>query len=189
MGWDDTFVEFPQIETSRLRLRELNVQDATRLYHYLSKKNVVEHYDIEALTSYQEAVDIIENLFFRYQSRRQIRWGITLKGEEELIGTCGFHSLDEQHLKVEIGYDLDSEYWGKGYMTEAVGKVVEYGFNEMELNRIEAFYFPLNYASKRVLEKNGFIEEGLLRKRFYSKDKYMDAFICSILKEDRRGGL
>ncbi|MGG0715969.1 GNAT family N-acetyltransferase [Robertmurraya massiliosenegalensis] len=188
MGWDDVFLKFPIIETNRLILRKLRKEDASRLYIYLSKEEVVQYYDIEKFPSVQEAEELIESLLFRYQSRNQIRWGITLKGKNEIIGTCGFHALEEEHLKGEIGFDLDPIYWKKGFMTEAVSGLVEYGFGEMKLNRIEALYSPLNYASKRVLEKNGFIKEGLLRNRFYSKDKYMDAVICAILKEDRRVG-
>ncbi|GIN61911.1 N-acetyltransferase [Robertmurraya siralis] len=189
MGWDAPFMKFPIIETKRLILRNLHCHDAHGIYSYLSKKEVMKYYDREQLSSLQEAEELIDSLLFRYQSRNQIRWGITLKGENEIIGTCGFHSLEEEHLKGEIGYDLNPAYWGKGIMSEAVRALVEYGFSEMNFNRIEALYSPFNYGSKKVLEKNGFKEEGILRKRFFIQGKYMDAVLCAVLQEDKRGAI
>jgi [ribosomal protein S5]-alanine N-acetyltransferase len=184
MGWEITFESFPILETERFELRKIRLNDASNMYSYLSKDEVVKYYDLETFTSKQQVVELIESLHYRYQTRKQLRWGITWKNHNTIIGTCGLHALEKDHLKAEIGYELHPEYWGRGVMTEVIQKVVKYGFNEMNLNRIEAFYHPLNIASKKVLEKNGFRYEGLLRKRFFEKGKYIDAAITAVLKED-----
>ncbi|MDQ0157988.1 GNAT family N-acetyltransferase [Robertmurraya andreesenii] len=184
MTWNEAFETFPVLETARLRLRNLEVTDAPSIFRYFSMDKVMEYYDLETFTSQQQAIDLIEGLLFRYETGRQIRWGITLKDDNVIIGSCGFHALEEQHLKVEIGYDLHPDYWSKGIMTEVIQKVVDFGFRVMELNRIEAFYDPMNIASRKVLEKNGFQYEGTLRKRFLNKGKFVDAVLSSLLREE-----
>lgn len=184
MGGLDPFKVFPFLETKGFLLRKLEVTDAPKLFDYFSRKEVVEYYDVEVLTSQQQAVELIEGLLYRYNARKQIRWGIILKDKDEIIGTCGFHSIEMEHLKAEIGYELHPDYWGRGIMTEVIQTIVDYGFKHMDLNRIEAFYHPLNYASRRVLEKNGFQYEGVLRERFHINGKFVDAAIASILKKE-----
>lgn len=184
MKWDSTFSAFPVLETRRCILRKIELSDADHLYEYLSKDEVTRYYDVETLASKKEAEELIHGLLQRYKIGRQIRWGITLKNSHKLIGTCGFHALEREHFKAEVGYELHPDYWGKGIMTEALAKVIHYGFLEMGLNRIEAFYMPANIASKKVLEKNGFQYEGLLRKRFFTKGEFVDVALCSLLREE-----
>lgn len=184
MEWKEAFECFPVLETDRFILRKLELSDAKSIYSYLSRVEVIQYYDLDKLTQQQQAVELIESVLFRYRLERQLRWGITVKGQNIVIGTCGFHAFEEENFKAEIGYDLHPDYWGKGVMTEVVREVVEYGFNSMGLNRIEAFYHPLNIGSRKVLEKNGFNFEGILRKRFYKKNQFIDAAISSIVRED-----
>lgn len=184
MKWDATFSAFPELETKRCILRKIEISDADHLFEYLSRKEVTKYYDIETLTSKKEAEELIRGLLQRYKIGKQIRWGIILKNSGKFIGTCGFHALEREHFKAEVGYELHPDYWGKGIMTEVLAKIVQYGFLEMGLNRIEAFYMPANIPSKKVLEKNGFQYEGLLRKRFYTKGDFVDVVLCSLLKEE-----
>lgn len=184
MGESGPFTVFPLLATKGFLLRKIKVSDAPNMFDYFSRKEVVEYYDVELLTSQQQAIELIEGLLYRYNAGKQIRWGITLKDKAGIIGTCGFHSIELEHQKAEIGYELHPDYWGRGIMTEIIQKIVEYGFNNMDLNRIEAFYNPLNHASRRVLEKNGFQYEGTLRERFLVNGKFVDAAIAAILKEE-----
>lgn len=184
MEWDSSFSAFPVLETERCMLRKIEVNDALSLYEYLSMDEVTKYYDLETLTSKQQAVDLIQGLLQRYKVGRQIRWGITLKNSNNIIGTCGFHTLEPDHYKAEVGYELHPDYWGAGIMSEVLAKVVDYGFTEMNLNRIEAFYQPANLASKKVLEKNGFIYEGLLKQRFFTKGRFVDVALCAVLRKN-----
>lgn len=184
MEWDSTFSAFPVLETDRCILRKIELNDALNLYEYLSRDEVTKYYDLDTLTSKQQVVDLIQGLLYRYKVGRQIRWGISLKSNNNIIGTCGFHALEPDHYKAEIGYELHPDYWGTGIMSEVLARVVGYGFEEMNLNRIEAFYQPANTASKKVLEKNGFIYEGLLKKRFFTKGNFVDVALCALLRDD-----
>lgn len=185
MGFDQAFADFPQLETDRVRLRKLKLTDAPSMFSYFSKDEVTKYYDLDTFISVKQAEELIERLLYRYEMRKQIRWAIVLKETDQLIGTCGFHAIEEEHWKAEIGYELHPDFWGKGIMTEVIKAAVQYGFNEIGLNRIEAFYDPENISSARVLEKNGFINEGLLRKRFFEKGKFVDGAISAIIKEDK----
>ncbi|WP_084780598.1 GNAT family N-acetyltransferase [Bacillus massilinigeriensis] len=175
---------FPELETDRFILRQLQMEDAPQMYRYFSLDEVTKFYDIETHTSEKEAADLIKQLSYRYSNGEQIRWGITFKNSNEIIGTCGLHEIEREHFKAEIGYELHPDYWGKGIMSEVITKVVEYAFSYMGLHRVEAFYHPLNIASKKALEKSGFQYEGLLRKRFFVKGRFMDVEISSIIKEE-----
>ncbi|KAB2334649.1 GNAT family N-acetyltransferase [Cytobacillus depressus] len=182
MGFDRAFKIFPQLETKRVILRKLQMDDAPSIFRYFSKDEVTIFYDLDTFTTEKEAEDLIESLLYRYEMRKQIRWAIVLKESGQFIGTCGYHSIEEEHWKAEIGYELHPDYWRQGLMTEVISAVVQYGFNELELNRIEAFYDPRNIASARVLEKIGFEFEGVLRKRFFIKGKFVDGAIAAIIK-------
>ncbi|QED49076.1 GNAT family N-acetyltransferase [Cytobacillus dafuensis] len=184
MHFEKTFVEFPELETEKVILRKLQMSDAPRMFSYFSKDEVTKFYDLDTFTSEKQASDLIERLLNRYNERKQIRWAIVLKETGLFIGTCGFHAIEEEHWKAEIGYELHPDNWGQGIMTEVIGAVIQYGFNEMKLNRIEAFYDPKNISSGRVLEKNGFVYEGLLKKRFFEKGKFVDAAISAIIKDN-----
>ncbi|WP_102274144.1 GNAT family N-acetyltransferase [Cytobacillus massiliigabonensis] len=187
MGIETAFLEFPLLETDRLLLREIYLYDAPNMFSYFSKDEVTKYYDLESFTSEKEAEDLIRRFQQRYSERKQIRWAITLRdNSDQLIGTCGFHAIEEEHYKAEIGYELHPDFWGQGIMTEVIEAVIQYGFKSMQLNRIEAFYDPRNGSSGRVLEKNGFEFEGILKKRYFEKGKFVDAAVSAILNENIR---
>lgn len=183
---ETAFLNFPQLETDRLLLREINLSDAPNMYSYFSRDEVTKFYDLESFTSEKQAENLIHKFHQRYSEKKQIRWAITLNDNNQLIGTCGFHAIEAEHYKAEIGYELHPNYWGQGIMTEVIGAVIRYGFSNMKLNRIEAFYDPRNISSGRVLEKNGFVFEGVLKKRYFEKGEFVDAAISAILNEKLR---
>ncbi len=93
----------------------------------------------------------------------------------------------KHHYKAAIGYELSPEYWYQGFMTEVIEKIVEYGFHHLELNRIEAFVEPKNVGSRRVLEKTGFREEGVLKEHYYWRNSFVDNVVFALLKNDYKG--
>ncbi|WP_438350704.1 GNAT family N-acetyltransferase [Paenibacillus sp. FA6] len=175
---------FPVLETERLILRQLRLEDAVDLYDYFSNDEVTEFYDLDSFSELKQAEDLIKIWNERYINLQGYRWGITLKTEDRIIGSCGFHKCSKKHFKAEIGYELTPEYWHKGIMTEVIGAVIKYGFDELELNRIEAVIHRDNVNSRKLLEKSGFNEEGLLMEYFYEKQRFVDAVIFSNLKKD-----
>lgn len=100
------------------------------------------------------------------------------------MGTCGYHNWNRKHAKAEIGYELSIQSWGKGLMSEALKEMIAYGFESMNLNRIEAVVYPENGASIRTLEKQGFKKEGLLEEYAFFRDVYQDLLMFSLLKKN-----
>lgn len=175
---------FPVLETERFILREIELADAEEIFHYFSKVEVTKYYDLDSFTVLSQANEIIKRWAKRYEKNEGIRWGIATKNDNKIIGSCGYHNWEKEHFKAEIGFEVTPAYWRKGVMTEVLKPIMQYGFEQMELNRIEAFYDPANIASKSTLEKAGFIFEGVLRKSAFEKGQFCDAAVCSILRED-----
>lgn len=179
---------FPILETERLVLRQITPEDSGDLFHYFSLDEVTKFYDVESFTNVQQAEELIDRWQQRFEKNLGIRWGITLKYENRVIGTCGYHGWMKHHFKAEIGYELTPDYWGKGFMTEAIQRVTEFGFRDFGLNRIEAFVEPGNVNSRKVLEKAGFSEEGILKEHFYWRNRFVDTAIFALLKKDYQVG-
>lgn len=179
---------FPILETERFILRQLRLEDAPDLFSYFSKDEVTEFYDLESFTEVGQAEELIKNWNDRFTNAQGIRWGITFKHEDRIIGTCGFHNWSKEHFKIEVGYELSPPFWRQGIMTEVLKTVINYGFSRLGLNRIEAFIDPHNISSRKLLQKVGLTEEGTLRDYFYEKSKFVDAVIFSILKQEHMEG-
>jgi ribosomal-protein-alanine N-acetyltransferase len=175
---------FPQLETERLILRKLKPEDSRDLFHYFSKDEVTKYYDLESFVEVRQAEELIDNWNNRFEELKGIRWAITIRSEERVIGTCGFHNWSKEHFKVEIGYELAPEYWRQGIMTEVLNEIIQYGFIDLGLNRIEALIDPDNISSRKLLEKVGLHEEGYLKDYFYEKNQFVDAVIFAILKKE-----
>ncbi|WP_205439642.1 GNAT family N-acetyltransferase [Peribacillus alkalitolerans] len=175
-------INFPVLHTERFILRKIEESDAQEIFEYFSKDEVTKYYDLESFTNIEQAIELIKRWDKRFEDHQGYRWGIALKESNQLIGSCGYHNWSKEHFKAEIGYEVTPAYWRRGVITEVLEKVLQYGFDEMGLFRIEAYYDPENIASKGSLEKAGFIYEGTLRKSAFEKGRFCDAAVCSILK-------
>ena len=111
-------------------------------------------------------------------------WDLVLDSENEIIGSCGFHNIVIRHSRAEIGYAINDKYRRKGLMTEAVNSIVNYGFENMSFNRIEAFVNPINTASLKLLRGLNFKKEGLLRQHHFHDGNLNDSEVYSMLKEE-----
>ncbi len=181
-------MDFPVLETKRLKLTALNDDDATFIYSLFTDPNVMRFYDIEPLTELEQAKVILSRSNERFENQSGIRWGIRLQENDELIGTCGFNGWRISSKSTILGYDLSPKYWGHGLMTEAVSALVDFAFNGKlacgEINRIEAFTFVGNIGSEKVLLKSGFTHEGTMRQSINIAGEYHDQKIFGLLKCD-----
>lgn len=175
---------FPKLETERLILRQLQPSDAPALFHYFSKDEVMKYYDLDTFSELEQAENLISLFNERYTAKQGIRWGITQKADDVVIGTCGYHNVRTEHSKAEIGYELSPAFWQQGIMTEAVQAIIEFGFSQWNLNRIEAFINPENEGSRKLLTKIGLREEGFLKEYFFEKGCFVDAVIFAILRKE-----
>ncbi|WP_108669778.1 GNAT family N-acetyltransferase [Peribacillus acanthi] len=183
----DTYLtknNFPVLNTERFVLRKIVESDAQEIFEYFSDDAVTKYYDLDSFTNIEQAHEVIKRWEKRFEVHQGFRWGIALKENNRLIGSCGFHNWAKEHFKAEIGYEVTPAYWRKGVITEVLQAVLQFGFEEMDLFRIEAYYDPENIASKGSLEKAGFTYEGTLRKAAFEKGRFCDASVCSILKEE-----
>jgi [ribosomal protein S5]-alanine N-acetyltransferase len=179
---------YPRLETERLILRSLRIEDADFILREWGSP-LVTHYmrDEEPLRSREEAEEWLRPLQTPEKMPGFRWWGIESKRAQELVGTCGFCRWNKQHHWAEMGYDLWPDYWGQGLMPEAVQALLRYGFEVMELNRVEATTHTENQRSMRVLEKMGFQREGLLRENYCREGVYNDQVLFSLLRREWAG--
>ena len=175
---------FPILETDRLLLRQVTKEDASSALKYLSDSEVMKHIGLKPFTTIEEALDEISWYQSIFENGTGIRWGITLKEQGDVIGSCGFLNRAPQHYRAEIGTELSKEHWGHGLASEAFEAVIRYGFETLQLQRIEALIEPANVSSQKLAEKHGFILEGLLRNYEFTCGKFDDLYMYSILKRD-----
>lgn len=176
--------KFPIIETKRLILRQVITEDAADMFSYLSDQDVVKPMGLDPFETEKDVLDEIQWYASVYEEGTGIRWGITLKDSGKVIGSCGFLNRIPKHYRAEIGYEISKDYWGKGIASEALEAVVKYGYQHLQLERIEALIEPENVPSQRLVEKHGFIREGLLRHYEFARGKFDDLYMYSIIKED-----
>ena len=151
--------------------------------------NVALNTDTGPFATPEEADRLISWFGEIFEQKRGMRWAITGTSDPEvLIGTCGYNSWHRWNNSAEIGYDLAYRFWGRGFMTEALTSMIDFGFAEMELNRVEADVTVGNDRSAAVLQKLGFVEEGLLRQRGYWRGAYVNLRFFGLLRADWKTG-
>lgn len=183
------FGPFPRLETERLVLREMTLDDAEFWLRHFSDPEVVKLTAFEAPRGLEGAREELLAYAIRlFRENKGIRWGIVLKGREGLIGTLGYHQwVKEGGYRSRIGYDLMAVHRRKGIMTEAMTAVLDYGFETMGLNRVEALVDPRNEPSEALLRKLGFQREGVLREDTYFHGRFVDDVCYSLLAREWRG--
>jgi len=151
------FTIFPVLETERLTLRALSLDDAKAIFGLRANKEVNEFIQREAPMNLAQTRAFIDSTLELVASNKGILWVIQSNNSEELLGTIGLRNFEVEDNYAEVGYEIHPDYQERGYMTEALEKVVEYGFNEMNLNTIEAFTHKNNIASITLLDNQDFL--------------------------------
>lgn len=177
------FDEFPVLKTERLVLREITPGDVNEIFAVYSSDEAMKYFGKDTFKTTDEAYEMIERIRKAFCEKEGIRWGITFKDSDKLIGSGGFWRLVKPHFRAEIGYDLHPDYWGKGIMTEAVKAMIEFGFGKMNLHSVEANTDPQNAASARLLRKNGFVKEGIFRESYFYNGVFYDSHIYSLINK------
>lgn len=181
---EEAFHPFPILETDRTRLRPISHDDVEDMYRYCSNPDVARYTTWEAHRSPEDTRQFIDFIVSRYEPGQVGVWGIEDRASGRLIGTCDFVSWSSAHARAEVGYALSAEFWNRGIMTEVVGRVLEFGFHELDLERIEAKCLMENPGSAKVMEKAGMRFEGILRKYANIKGEFKDLKLYSILREE-----
>lgn len=183
---DGIFARLPTVDTPRLVLRKMTMLDAQDMFEYSRDPEVSRHVLWDAHRSVQDARAYLRFILRQYRNNDPSSWGIELRETGQLIGTIGYMWWNREYRSAEVGYSLARAQWNKGLMTEALRAAIDFGFEEMQLNRIEAQHETTNPASGRVMEKVGMQREGVLRQRLYNKGKFVDVALYAILRGDPR---
>jgi ribosomal-protein-alanine N-acetyltransferase len=176
---------WPALETERIILRKIRNTDIEFIFQHFSNPDVCRYLvDAEPVKTLEEAQEIIDWCNLESEAPSNNRWLIVWKETQQPIGTCGFHRWDTTNNIAETGYDLTRPFWNRGVMTEALTRIIPFGFDQMMLNRIQAFVHIENIASYTLLKKLGFHMEGIIRDKHFFRGKYYDHYGFSLLKSD-----
>lgn len=177
-------MDYTYLETKRLKLRLVTPEVYDYVFQQLSQMEQLRFFgfsyfkELEKETAKYEKGIATHNRSFLY-------FQIISKQTDKIIGWCGYHTWYTDHRRAEIGYGITVESMkGKGLMSEAIAPIIQYGFEKMQLHRIEAFIGPDNTPSLKLVEKLGFTKEGHLRQHFCKDEIMEDSVVLSLLKQE-----
>lgn len=169
----------PVLECERVRLRPLTLADAEDMYAYASDEETV-RYVFERHESLDDTRDNIARYFLANPAGK---YAIELKAEGKMIGTIDIRPMPE-HGIAELGYTLNRQYWGRGYMTEAAAALIALAFEQLGLEKVFAIHDVRNAASGKVMLRLGMQKEGVLRRHRIHKGEHLDMAYYGILREE-----
>ncbi len=159
-----SYSQFPIFELDDIVLRELTLDDSQEYFSYMNNPEMLPFLtDNNIPSNIQQAGEEVRYWASLFRNRRGFYWGIALKNTNKLIGTAGFNSISTIHLRGEISYDLDPHYWSRGIMLKSIKNIVKF-IEYAGIVRIQATVVNDNIRSMNVLERCGFMQEGLLKK-------------------------
>ncbi|MBL7889364.1 MAG: GNAT family N-acetyltransferase [Bacteroidia bacterium] len=175
------FDPFPNLETSRLLLRRINESDMDDLFLMRSNPEIMRYIPRPIAQKKEDVMELISRVNDGILKNESINWAIALKETNQLIGTIGYVRSKPEDHRAEVGYMLNSAFHCKGFTFEALEKVIEYGFENMNLHSIEAIIDPRNIASEKLLLKCNFNKEAHLKENVFWNNEYSDSVIYSLL--------
>ncbi|KEK24030.1 GNAT family N-acetyltransferase [Bacillus gaemokensis] len=174
--------EIQKLETKRLLLKKLDLYDLDNLFEVYSDPQTTTHVPREVHKTKDETRILLEKMIETNKEGKSFIWSLLSKGDQKVIGTCGIWKLP--HNSASLGAVIGSMYWGKGVVVEALEELINFGFQELDLNRIEGRCDVRNTASERVMQKLKMTYEGTLRQNVIIDDRYCDSKVYSLLKNE-----
>jgi len=176
------FSPFPEISTNRLHLRRITQLDRADIFALRSNIVAMKHIGKAIPVEMTEIDNLIQKMENGIETNTAIGWGVCLKGQNRAIGSVGFHRIQLDHHRAEIGYMLLPEYWRLGFMNELMPELINFGFNHMKVHSLEANVDPANEKSVRLLKKFGFRKEAYFHENYFFNGNYLDSEIYSLLQ-------
>ncbi|MGJ9458744.1 GNAT family N-acetyltransferase [Oceanobacillus sp. CF4.6] len=170
--------------TENLIFRDLTMDDKYDIYCLYSDPEVLRLDHSEPFKDIMEAEELIRDFKQSNCNHSSISWGIELKDSKNIIGTCGFKNWDRLSHHADIGGNFLSEYWGKGFGTETLRFMIEYGFTKMYLNKICVYTNVKNTNVVKLMKRHDFQQEGILREHQLLEGAFEDVFVFSLLKKN-----
>lgn len=178
------FDVFPELESERLLFKAYTKKDAQTLLNLRSNKAISKYMDTTIPKRIEDTEQRIEGYIKAFKEEKGITWAIFEKENNTIIGDFAIHHIDKQNARGEIGYILHPNFWGKGYMTEALTTLINFGFKDLNLHSFSANVNLENVNSKTLLLKFGFKLEALFRENFYYNGQFLDSEIYCLLQSD-----
>lgn len=177
-------MQFEFLETARLQLKIFRPEHFAYIFSNFSAEQAMLQLGLKTIEDYEREKRKSDTGFVSYD-RTLLHFKLIVKDGGNVIGGGGFHNWSQLHRRSEFGYALTEETAKrKGYMTEAALAMIAYGFNKLNLNRMEAFVSPQNQASLRLITKLGFKQEGIMREHFIREEQPEDSVIFALLKSE-----
>lgn len=176
----------PTLQAGRVRLRWIDERDAEALFEVFSDPRVTRYWSSPAWRDPVQAMELIREVRDCFARGDLLQWGIATLEDDRLIGTCTLAHLDHTHRRGELGFALGSAYWGRGHASEAIARLLTFGFQELNLHRVEADVDPRNEKSIAVIERMGFRYEGHLRERWQVNGEACDSLLYGLLRSEWR---
>ena len=174
------------IETERLLLRKFMVEDAEAMFqNWASDKEVTKFLTWPAYTSLDTAIHILNEWTASYEKPNFYQWAIVPKNLDEPIGSISVVSINEKTQMAEIGYCIGRPWWNRGITSEALSAVINFMFDQVGANRVQAKHDVNNPHSGLVMKKCGMKYEGTLRSAAVNNQGVCDVSIYALLKSDR----
>lgn len=180
------FENFPYIETERLILRKIdNKKDVANFFIIRSNPNTMSHIPRPVAQSEQDVIDLINFGNEHYEKGEMMNLAICLKENDEFIGAIGLYRINWDNHRSEIGYIINPDYSGKGYMHEACKALVKFAFEEVDFHTLEAVINADNIPSIKVVEKLGFVREAYFKENSVRAGKFIDTVIYSLINPNQ----
>ncbi|MDP3150003.1 MAG: GNAT family N-acetyltransferase [Ignavibacteria bacterium] len=183
----NVFTAFPELESERILFRKILLSDAEAIYFIRSNDEVMKFMDTNKMESINDAEKMIRSAEESFNNETGLNWGIVEKRTNSFIGYFGFWRILYEHCRAEIGYALNPQYWGKGYMNETLETMMKFGLKSMRLHSVEANVNPGNDKSIKLLERAGFKREAYFRENFLFNNTFYDSIIYSLLEKALTG--
>ena len=178
------FSKMPMLNTERLLLRAMHPMDAEDMFDYAKRPEVTKYLLWREHESIYFTKDYLNYIQSRYALGDFYDWSVIERESGRMIGTCGFTKIDTANNSAEIGYVLNPDFHRRGYGSEAVKRILEFGFEELGLNRIEARFMQGNEASLALMKSVGMTFEGYMRDFIFVKGSYRTVGVSSILHSE-----
>ncbi|MDQ7816692.1 MAG: GNAT family protein [Melioribacteraceae bacterium] len=176
--------DVPVLESERLILRSFAEDDIDDIFEYASIPEVTEYLPWETHRTIDDTKAFLKISNEMFENRDIVDFAIVLKSENKVIGGISIREWNNANRCADIGYVISPKYWNRGIITEAIKRIIKFGFDKLNANRIEAHCDEKNIGSYRAMEKAGMKYEGTLRQKVMMKGSFVNMKLYSILKEE-----
>lgn len=182
------YEQFPHIVADDITLRRIVISDLDSLFEIYSNERLFQYSPVKLKKNKDTVANMLGHFERDFNKRKEIFLGICLNSEpNNIVGVAEIFDYSRYVNMITIGYTLSERFWGKGIATKTVKVMTDYLFNDVGINRIQAFVMPENIKSQNVLQRNGFVKEGIIRQGYVWKGQgVVDLILYSLLKADTK---